>query len=129
MQSPQIHKSLMTCIYTVRIFLKGYTEFILDKTFFHFCYIIIKRSSISGSPVFYKYSTSITIKLFCKSKWFFKNDRFKRNDSKVIFVFHMLNLDTRGLRSIILFHFHKLLSRMCYSKCASDGETFKMVEE
>lgn len=43
-----------------------------------------RKSSISRLPVFYKYSTSVTIKLSCKTKGIFKMTVSKGNDSKVI---------------------------------------------
>ena len=71
-------------------FSKGY----LNLFFFSFLlhnHRIINISSISGPPVFYKYFTSVTIKLFCKSKWFFRMTVSKGNDSKSSLVTYFIH--------------------------------------
>ena len=91
MQSPHIHRSLIICIYTVSIFQKDILKLFYFFSFFLHNHRIIIIGSISGPPVFYKCFTSVTIKLFFKSKWFFRMTVSKGNDSKSSIVTYFIH--------------------------------------
>ena len=74
-----------------KYFSKGYTEVTLFFSFLLRSHSMIIIGSISGPPVFYKYFTSVTIKLFFKSKWFFRMTISKGKDSKSSLVTYFIH--------------------------------------